>query len=162
MGRTNKLVDGCYSYWQGAVFPLLQRLAPEFLRQSPIPDAPSLSAPSPLAAAPSPTASDTGCSRSGGEAVPVASSTAAAAADATPAGLAGSAAAEAGGNSGAPVGALGFSVPLLPRGRARPPLEVALEASRDLLVRGGSHLLQFSGTSKGSLGFTGPPRQSTL
>lgn len=26
MGRTNKLVDGCYSYWQGALFPLLQSL----------------------------------------------------------------------------------------------------------------------------------------
>ena len=26
MGRTNKLVDGCYSYWQGAAFPLLQQL----------------------------------------------------------------------------------------------------------------------------------------
>ncbi|KAF6254216.1 terpenoid cyclases/Protein prenyltransferase [Scenedesmus sp. NREL 46B-D3] len=25
-GRTNKLVDGCYSFWQGGVFPLLQRL----------------------------------------------------------------------------------------------------------------------------------------
>lgn len=25
-GRTNKLVDGCYSYWQGALFPLVDRL----------------------------------------------------------------------------------------------------------------------------------------
>lgn len=25
-GRTNKLVDGCYSFWQGGAFPLLQRL----------------------------------------------------------------------------------------------------------------------------------------
>ncbi|KAF2308547.1 hypothetical protein GH714_010478 [Hevea brasiliensis] len=25
-GRTNKLVDGCYSFWQGSVFALLQRL----------------------------------------------------------------------------------------------------------------------------------------
>jgi protein farnesyltransferase subunit beta len=25
-GRTNKLVDGCYSFWQGGLFPLLQRL----------------------------------------------------------------------------------------------------------------------------------------
>eukprot|EP00193_Tetraselmis_chui_P004692 CAMPEP_0177767152 /NCGR_PEP_ID=MMETSP0491_2-20121128/8925_1 /TAXON_ID=63592 /ORGANISM="Tetraselmis chuii, Strain PLY429" /LENGTH=522 /DNA_ID=CAMNT_0019283653 /DNA_START=265 /DNA_END=1833 /DNA_ORIENTATION=- len=24
MGRTNKLVDGCYSWWQGGVFPILQ------------------------------------------------------------------------------------------------------------------------------------------
>lgn len=22
-GRTNKLVDGCYSFWQGGTFPLL-------------------------------------------------------------------------------------------------------------------------------------------
>jgi len=22
-GRTNKLVDGCYSFWQGATFPLI-------------------------------------------------------------------------------------------------------------------------------------------
>ena len=28
MGRTNKLVDGCYSFWQGAVFPILQTHAP--------------------------------------------------------------------------------------------------------------------------------------
>jgi protein farnesyltransferase subunit beta len=33
-GRTNKLVDGCYSFWQGGVFPLLQRLGPEHLRQT--------------------------------------------------------------------------------------------------------------------------------
>ncbi|KAF8390402.1 hypothetical protein HHK36_024928 [Tetracentron sinense] len=25
-GRANKLVDGCYSFWQGAIFPLIQRL----------------------------------------------------------------------------------------------------------------------------------------
>ena len=25
-GRTNKLVDGCYSFWQGAIFPLLQNV----------------------------------------------------------------------------------------------------------------------------------------
>lgn len=25
-GRTNKLVDGCYSFWQGGIFPLLQEL----------------------------------------------------------------------------------------------------------------------------------------
>jgi protein farnesyltransferase subunit beta len=24
-GRTNKLVDGCYSFWQGGVFPLLDQ-----------------------------------------------------------------------------------------------------------------------------------------
>ena len=34
MGRTNKLVDGCYSFWQGGLFPLLQRLTPELLRQT--------------------------------------------------------------------------------------------------------------------------------
>ncbi len=31
-GRTNKLVDGCYSFWQGGVLPLLQSLPPEALR----------------------------------------------------------------------------------------------------------------------------------
>jgi len=25
-GRTNKLADGCYSFWQGALFPLLRAL----------------------------------------------------------------------------------------------------------------------------------------
>lgn len=25
-GRTNKLVDGCYSFWQGGAFPLLHSL----------------------------------------------------------------------------------------------------------------------------------------
>lgn len=25
-GRTNKLVDGCYSFWQGGAFPLLHEL----------------------------------------------------------------------------------------------------------------------------------------
>lgn len=37
MGRTNKLVDGCYSYWQGALIPLLQQLGPELLAQSGLP-----------------------------------------------------------------------------------------------------------------------------
>ena len=37
MGRTNKLVDGCYSFWQGGLFPLLQRLWPEYLAQTKIP-----------------------------------------------------------------------------------------------------------------------------
>jgi protein farnesyltransferase subunit beta len=27
-GRTNKLADGCYSFWQGALFPMLQELGP--------------------------------------------------------------------------------------------------------------------------------------
>ena len=25
-GRTNKLVDGCYSFWQGGIFQVLQKL----------------------------------------------------------------------------------------------------------------------------------------
>ena len=25
-GRTNKLVDGCYSFWQGGIFPILQNM----------------------------------------------------------------------------------------------------------------------------------------
>ena len=37
MGRTNKLVDGCYSFWQGALFPLLQRLSPQLLAQPSVP-----------------------------------------------------------------------------------------------------------------------------
>ena len=28
-GRTNKLVDGCYSFWQGGIFPLLHKLLQE-------------------------------------------------------------------------------------------------------------------------------------
>jgi hypothetical protein len=32
-GRTNKLVDGCYSFWQGAVLPLLAREAPGLLAE---------------------------------------------------------------------------------------------------------------------------------
>ena len=28
-GRTNKLVDGCYSFWQGGIFPLMHRLLEE-------------------------------------------------------------------------------------------------------------------------------------
>lgn len=30
-GRTNKLVDGCYSFWVGGLFALLQRLPPAAL-----------------------------------------------------------------------------------------------------------------------------------
>lgn len=41
MGRTNKLVDGCYSFWQGGVFPLLQKLMPDYLAQCGIPRTPS-------------------------------------------------------------------------------------------------------------------------
>ena len=33
-GRTNKLVDGCYSFWQGGLFPLLQRLSPQLMMSS--------------------------------------------------------------------------------------------------------------------------------
>lgn len=25
-GRTNKLVDGCYSFWQGGAFPIIHRM----------------------------------------------------------------------------------------------------------------------------------------
>ena len=32
-GRTNKLVDGCYSFWQGGCFPVLQRSSETLLRQ---------------------------------------------------------------------------------------------------------------------------------
>lgn len=28
-GRTNKLVDGCYSFWQGGMFPLLHGILAE-------------------------------------------------------------------------------------------------------------------------------------
>ncbi len=31
-GRTNKLVDGCYSFWQGGIFPLLAQLPVAALR----------------------------------------------------------------------------------------------------------------------------------
>jgi protein farnesyltransferase subunit beta len=33
-GRTNKLVDGCYSFWVGALLPLIQAVQ----RQKPIRD----------------------------------------------------------------------------------------------------------------------------
>lgn len=32
-GRTNKLVDGCYSFWQGGCFPLLERASKAMLAQ---------------------------------------------------------------------------------------------------------------------------------
>ncbi|XP_024541487.1 protein farnesyltransferase subunit beta [Selaginella moellendorffii] len=32
-GRTNKLVDGCYSFWQGGVFPLLQQVVTKLISQ---------------------------------------------------------------------------------------------------------------------------------
>ena len=32
-GRTNQLVDGCYSFWQGGVFPILQQLMQQELPQ---------------------------------------------------------------------------------------------------------------------------------
>ncbi|ONI19544.1 hypothetical protein PRUPE_3G284100 [Prunus persica] len=38
-GRTNKLVDGCYSFWQGGVFPLLQRVRSIIDEQLVLPDA---------------------------------------------------------------------------------------------------------------------------
>ena len=43
MGRTNKLVDGCYSFWQGGLFPLLQQLMPDYLAQTNIPFMPTFS-----------------------------------------------------------------------------------------------------------------------
>ncbi|BDA44635.1 probable protein farnesyltransferase subunit beta [Coccomyxa sp. Obi] len=45
MGRTNKLVDGCYSFWQGGLFPLLQRVWPQYLLQSGVPRGPPPQAP---------------------------------------------------------------------------------------------------------------------
>ena len=36
-GRTHKLVDGCYSFWQGALFPLLQQLQPLISQQQGLP-----------------------------------------------------------------------------------------------------------------------------
>ena len=60
MGRTNKLVDGCYSFWQGGVFPLLQKLMPDYLAQCGIPHTP-LSSSSATASAPASTvAADAG------------------------------------------------------------------------------------------------------
>jgi hypothetical protein len=41
MGRTNKLVDGCYSFWQGALFPLLQQVWPLFTQQTGVPRPPA-------------------------------------------------------------------------------------------------------------------------
>jgi protein farnesyltransferase subunit beta len=35
-GRTNKLVDGCYSFWQGALLPLLESVGAEVFAQSPV------------------------------------------------------------------------------------------------------------------------------
>eukprot|EP00249_Psilotum_nudum_P009926 c22236_g2_i1 orf=287-1906(+) len=32
-GRANKLVDGCYSFWQGGLFPLIQRLSQHAMSQ---------------------------------------------------------------------------------------------------------------------------------
>ena len=51
MGRTNKLVDGCYSFWQGALFPLLQRLSPQLLAQTSVPHAAGVSSPPPTSVA---------------------------------------------------------------------------------------------------------------
>ena len=42
MGRTNKLVDGCYSFWQGGIFPLLRMLMPDYLAQTHIPTMPGV------------------------------------------------------------------------------------------------------------------------
>lgn len=32
-GRTNKLVDGCYSFWQGGLFSLLQQIMDQQYQQ---------------------------------------------------------------------------------------------------------------------------------
>ncbi len=40
-GRTHKLVDGCYSFWQGGLFPLLQRLQPLISFQQGLPAQPA-------------------------------------------------------------------------------------------------------------------------
>lgn len=56
MGRTNKLVDGCYSFWQGGLFPLLQTLLPDYLAQTSIPFMPAF----PSAAAPATAGSGNG------------------------------------------------------------------------------------------------------
>lgn len=40
MGRTNKLVDGCYSFWQGSLFALLRRHSAATSSQAGIPRAP--------------------------------------------------------------------------------------------------------------------------
>ncbi|GFR42714.1 hypothetical protein Agub_g3638 [Astrephomene gubernaculifera] len=47
-GRTNKLVDGCYSFWQGALFPLLAQLPQEALRPPPVPPSVALQLPGDL------------------------------------------------------------------------------------------------------------------
>lgn len=56
MGRTNKLVDGCYSFWQGGLFPLLQTLMPDYLAQTSVPFMPTV----PSAAAPATAGSGSG------------------------------------------------------------------------------------------------------
>ena len=56
MGRTNKLVDGCYSFWQGGLFPLLQTLMPDYLAQTSVPFMPII----PSAAAPATAESGSG------------------------------------------------------------------------------------------------------
>jgi len=39
-GRTNKLVDGCYSLWQGGIFSIIQQIMPELNRQQLASDGP--------------------------------------------------------------------------------------------------------------------------
>lgn len=62
-GRTNKLVDGCYSFWVGALFPLLHALlqAPNHTFSSPPPAGDSSTAAA-AAASPSPTPADAAAS----------------------------------------------------------------------------------------------------
>ncbi len=69
MGRTNKLVDGCYSFWQGALFPLLQRLSPQLLAQTGVPIQPASAVTETSVASPSRVGvgnNAAGISRSGG------------------------------------------------------------------------------------------------
>ena len=53
-GRTNKLVDGCYSLWQGGVFPLLQMQRPLLSAQLRSPAAPHAGMPPPQPLPPPP------------------------------------------------------------------------------------------------------------
>ena len=89
MGRTTKLVDGCYSFWQGGLFPLLRKLMPDYLAQTSVPRLPpftssSLSSSSTAAPATAGAGSGRGGAGTGqGEAGGGGASAAAAAADAS-------------------------------------------------------------------------------
>jgi len=78
MGRTNKLVDGCYSFWQGGIFPLLQKLMPDYLAQCSIPHTPSppysATATAPASAAAAAADAGSGCKASSRGGLPLSSS----------------------------------------------------------------------------------------